>query len=66
MEKKLKTTVEVKMKRQRKRRNVSELIRAHYNSFTFLFFLASSYSYLDNNKLTSVPDLEGPKSITLL
>ena len=31
-----------------------------------LFFLASSYSYLDNNKLTSVPDLEGPKSINLL
>ena len=66
METKLKTTVEVKIKRQRKRRNVSELIRAHYNSFTFFFFLASLYSYLDNNKLTSVPDLEGPKSITLL
>ena len=66
MEKKLKTTVEVKIKRQRKRRNVCELIRAHYNSFTFFFFLASSYSYLDNNKLTSVPDLEGPKSINLL
>ena len=65
MEKKLKTTVEVRIERQRKRRNVCELIRARYNSFTF-FFLASSYSYMENNKLTSVPDLEGPESINSL
>ena len=65
MKKKLKTTVEVKIKRQRKRRNVCELIIARYNSFTFFFF-TSSYSYMDNNKLTSVPDLEGPESINSL
>ena len=66
MKKKLKMTEEVKFTRQReKKRNVCELMKSYNNSFTF-FCLVSSYSILDNNKLTSVPDLKGLKYIGLL
>ena len=57
-----KITEEVKITRQRERRNVCVLIKAHYNSFTFFRF-PGSYSMIYNNKLTSVPDLTGPNSI---
>ena len=60
MKKKLKMTEEVKFTRQRERRNVGESKKSYNNSFTF-FCLVSSYSILDNNKLTSVPDLKGLK-----
>ena len=65
MKKKLKMTEEVKFTRQRERRNVCELMKSYNNSFTF-FCLVSSYSILDNNKLTSVPDLKGLKYIGIL
>ena len=65
MKKKLKMTEEVKFTRQRERRNVCELMKSYNNSFTF-FCLVSSYSNLDNNKLTSVPDLKGLKYIGVL
>ena len=64
MKKKLKMTEEVKFTRQRERRNVCELKKSYNNSFSF-FCLVSSYSILDNNKLTSVPDLKGPTYIVV-
>ena len=59
---KYKINEEVKSTRQRERRNVRVLIRAHYNSFMF-FCLLDSYSNMDYNKVTSVPDLTGPETI---
>ena len=53
---------EVKITRQRERSSVCVLIRAHYNSFIF-FCLLDSYSSMDYNKVTSVPDLTGPETI---
>ena len=65
MKKKLKMTGEVKFTRQRERRNVCELMKSYNNPLTF-FCLVSSYSILENNKLTSVPDLKGLKFISIL